>query len=257
MRLLLLLFIGFGIAVGLNSCTRNEDCDDPSNPNCSNYDPCFGQKPVETEIELSQKVAIAGKFMNDYFDTASTFPKAQIRFHCPLDGAKYTWKLGSETITEQTFERHFFDVPFGEYSVSLIVEKQPNKQCYPNDDGIDTIVKKFRTVKPCELKCFGVFKGKWDNNAADSSVITIRTFDNSNFNDSCQFGTVRFTNLQNKQDTLVADCYVTNGELFHYDPNSFGLGNLNSKLDLNSKSLVLEYFIAEKRYTFRGRKIAD
>ena len=256
MRLLLFLIISIGILVSLGSC-KKEKCHDPSNPDCDNYDPCYGQDPIETEIELSQRVALTGKFQDFYFETDSIYPQTQIRFHCPLDGAKYTWTLGAETITSQTFERTFFTAPFGEYTVKLVAEKQPNKQCYPDDNGIDTIIRKFRIVKPCELECFGVFKGKWDNLPADSGIVTMRTFFDGSYTDSCSFGIIRLTNLQNKQDTLQASCFISNTEMLQPSYPTLGFRKFQSKIDPKEKSTIIDFYISEKHFVFRGRKIAD
>lgn len=257
MRLLLLLIISLGMAVSLGSC-KKEKCHDPSNPDCDNYDPCYGQVPVETEIELSQRVALTGIYEDLYLEADNIFPQTRIKFHCPLNGAKYTWTLGAETITTQTFERTFFTAPFGDYTVMLVVEKQPNKQCYPNDDGVDTIIKKFKIVQYCELESMGVFKGKWDKLSTDSGIVTIRAFRDGSYSDSCSInGIIRFTNLQNKQDTLEGDCFVSDTQLVHYGYPSLGFRKFSSQVDPLTKSVVIEFYISEEKHTFKGRKIAD
>lgn len=261
MRLPLLLILCASLLFITNCKPEKEDCFDPTNPQCKNYDPCYGQKPVTADIELSQRIelgAIIGENVVYITDHNNIFPKSQIRFHCPLDNAKYTWILGSETITSQTFERHFFDSPFDTYSVRLIVEKTPNKSCFPADNGIDTMTLKFKIVKVCELASVGVFKGKWDNIQSDSALISFRTFFDGTLTDSCNTGISRYTNLQNKDDTLFGSkTYVSNSEVINYYPGTAGLGNLNLKYQDSNSTVHLDYFIGTKHFVFRGRKYSN
>lgn len=261
MRLFLLLIISVSLLFVVSCKPDKQECHDPSNKDCDNYDPCFGQKPVKAEIILSQRAAAAGwdSLSKLYIDEQNVFSRTQIRFHCPLNGAKYTWTLGAETITSQTFERNFFSpVPFGTYSVKLVVEKTPNKQCFPGDDGVDTFIKTFQILPVCSLAMNGVFKGKWDNIIGDSALISLRVFDNQTYKDSCDYGVYRLTNLKGTKDTLAtSDGVIANAEWVNYDEGSQILGNAKFKLYIETNKVVFDYYIGTKRYLFRGRKIAN
>ncbi|MGV3597098.1 MAG: hypothetical protein ACO1PI_04470 [Bacteroidota bacterium] len=258
----LFVVVLIGYLIFFNTSCKKEKCQDPTNPECENYDPCNGEKPVMAEIVLSQRAepsssGVLGKlYLNEGGDV---FPRMQIRFHCPLEGAKYTWTLGAETITEQTFERNFFTVPYGVYTVKLIVEKTPNTNCYPSDDGFDTVIKTFEIVPVCELETIGTFKGKWDGvPQSDSSVITFRSYRDASYSDSCSFGLPVFTNLQNKRDTLYgAYTYISNKEVVNYHPGHLGIGNLNLNVNPLTKVVVLDYYIGTTHFLFKGRKIAN
>ncbi|MDL5051924.1 hypothetical protein QQ054_38620 [Oscillatoria amoena NRMC-F 0135] len=260
MRLLLPLMMLLGLTLTLQNCKPEKDeCHDPANPECENYDPCYGKKPVTAEIILSQRAAPSsgGELGKLYLDEGGdVFPRVQIRFHCPLEGAKYKWTLGAETITEQTFERNFFTVPYGVYTVKLIVEKAPNTNCYPSDDGFDTVVKTFKIVPVCELETSGVYKGVWDN-ATDSSIVTVRTYYDGSYTDSCSFGVTRFTNLQNKGDTLTAFCILSNSEVIQESYPSLGFRKFTMRVNPQTKATDIEFYISEKKFIFKGRKIAS
>lgn len=260
--LTLILFTGT-LAISLNSCKRDkEDCFDPTNPQCKNYDPCYGKKPVMADIEISQRVKNFGSdsLSKAYFNETEIFPYSQIRFHCPLEGAKYTWTLGAETITSQTFERIFegFQVPYGEYTVKLTVEKEPNKNCFPADDGIDTYTKKFKIVPTCSLAILGLFKGKWDNlPQKDSGLISMRVFTSMNYLDSCGTSLFRFTNLTSNQDTLLGDnIYVSNTEIINDRVESTGLANGRFKINLQDSTVLMTYTVNGVPFTFRGRRLS-
>ncbi|MDL5051455.1 hypothetical protein QQ054_36225 [Oscillatoria amoena NRMC-F 0135] len=261
MRLFLLLIISVSLLFVVSCKPDKQECHDPSNKDCDNYDPCYGQNPVKAEILLAQKGDL-GAFVGEYvvyINEDNRFPKTEIRFSCPLEGAKYTWTLGAETISSQTFERNFFSVPFGSYSVKLIVEKAPNKQCFPTDDGLDTFIKTFEIVPVCSLAITGVFKGKWDNSILDSGLISLRSFNTSiNSFDSCTLGAFRLTNLQGKNDTLEAfRGIISNQEFINYHPNHAGIGNANFKINLSDNTVLFDYYIGSKHYVFRGRKYSN
>jgi hypothetical protein len=39
-------------AMVLNSCKKECPCTDPSNPQCENYDPCYGKKTINTFFKV-------------------------------------------------------------------------------------------------------------------------------------------------------------------------------------------------------------
>ena len=66
-----------------------------------------------------------------------------VNFSADINNAtSYEWQVGSNTITQTSkdFGLYFSDT-IGTISVRLIVHAKPNKTCFPDDDGIDTVVK--------------------------------------------------------------------------------------------------------------------
>lgn len=262
MRLPLLLILSL-LLVFLSDCKPDKnDCFDPTNPACVNYDPCYGQKPVTADINISQRVKNFGtdSLSRLYFEDDTIFPHSQIRFSCPLNGAKYTWTLGAETLSNQTFERSFFgvNVPFGEYSVKLVVEKGANKNCFPTDNGMDTITKKFKIVPLCQLAIIGIFKGKWDNLTNDSSLISLRPFESMNYADSCGNALIRLTNIKGLNDTMISsNVFISNSRIINEDPQSIILGNADFRINTEKNTVLFDYYIGTTHYVFRGRKISN
>jgi hypothetical protein len=77
-------------------------------------------------------------------ETDTIFSQKNVRFVANEEGASYKWIIGSETLTGKTIVRYFDETWKGqEIHIKLIVTKNPNKICLPNDDGIDTIEKTF------------------------------------------------------------------------------------------------------------------
>jgi len=156
------------------SCTRcKEECDDPTNPDCPNYvDPCAGHSEVTAIIEIAEQAAPF--FYSQIFEaTDIVIDGKNVRFRCPVENAQYTWILGTETIHDQEFMRYFSGYAGQNISVTLIVQKEPDLACFPNDDGIDTLTTSFYVIDKCEPSIEGVFRGAWDELPTDSFNVSI------------------------------------------------------------------------------------
>jgi len=164
----------FLIVLGaMQSCKDDPPCNEPTNPKCSNYDPCYDKKPVSAnfEIGLTEDPFTITKFTG-MFEEDTIFPDGALHFRAKIKNAKYIWKLGSETIYDSAFTRTFYKVPFGRYKVTLIVEKDPDLRCFPNNNGRDTLTRYFHIVEPCKLKTTGSYKGVWEGQK-DSFIFKI------------------------------------------------------------------------------------
>ncbi len=162
--------------------------------------PCANQEEVKAIIEMAQ-------YMGRNFDNKDTFiveptdifSNGSIRFDALIENAKYTWILGAETLYTKSFIRNMSTVPPGQYQVTLIVQKTPNKTCFPRDNGMDTFTRVFSTTdEACSFLTNNSFKGVWVNESADSFEITIANWNvldgNWTVRDSCR-GNVNFVNL--------------------------------------------------------------
>lgn len=101
------------------------------------------------------------------------------------DAISYRWKIGTDTttFTQQSFTIRF---PYTyvstlspkNISVTLVVNKTPNKLCLPNDDGIDTVTRIIHFVNDTGGNLIkGYFVGQWDNNPVNSDTIIINQYD--------------------------------------------------------------------------------
>lgn len=158
---------------GCRSC-KEEVCDDSTNPECPNYkNPCDGAVEVTAAIEISEQAQ--STVYDEIFIIADIVKDDKnIRFRCPIDGAiSYTWHLGAEVIHEQEFVRYFSGFAGQDIPVTLIIQKQPNTSCFPNDDGIDTLTKMLHIVDPCEPSLEGNYRGAWDDMPLDSFEVAL------------------------------------------------------------------------------------
>lgn len=257
------LIILTGYLIFSSTSCKKEKCQDPSNKDCENYDPCYGQEPVTAKIEIAQFFPASSHpdFKNIAFIEDKFIP-GYIQFYCPVPNAKCTWKLGAETITVPKFQRSFSDsLPKGIYTVQLIIEKEPNKACFPNDDGVDTLIKTFEIVPVCKTLTMGVFKGIWEGNK-DSVIFSIRPVNVFNQKDSCKLYTYRFTNFWLKQDTVfksISEVYHTNTQLAVRDVGDLTISKLDMKINPSTLKTTLQYNAGTNGAfkKFNGKRIAD
>lgn len=260
--ILVILFSGV-LLTTTSSCKREKEaCHDPANPSCENYDPCYGQEPVTAKIEIGQYFPVADPEFANVSILEDKFIAGYIQFNCPVPNAKYTWVLGAETITSQKFSRSFSDaLPKGTYTVKLIIEKEPNKSCFPADDGVDTLIKTFEFVPVCKTLTIGIFKGVWEGHS-DSVLFSVRPVDYNNRNDSCNNSNYQFTNLWLTQDTIVkssGDVYHTNTTLAVRTIGNLSISKLNMKVNSTTLETTLQYNAGTNGpfKKFKGRRIAD
>lgn len=97
------------------------------------------------------------------------------------DATYFKWIIGSEEFENQSVvTKQGFPIT-GSVPVTFIVHKKPNKQCFPEDKGIDTLVKIFHFVnKPARWyrtdKSYSYFRGSFDKSPRDSFTFHMSTF---------------------------------------------------------------------------------
>lgn len=106
-----------------------------------------------------------------YQNTVYVYFSANIK-----NAQSYEWQVGNNTISQTTkdFGLYFGDT-IGTIPVRLIVHAKPNTICFPNDDGIDTIVKylTIRNVEPDPLA--GLYYGYNTNDPTHFFTVKIDT----------------------------------------------------------------------------------
>lgn len=151
-RFYLLLLI---ISVFLHSCK----CDDPSNPECRNYDPvCDDIEIISAEFMMWESLGntdsvevVTGKIR---YNRRVTLVARQNN----LDS--YKWKMNDSLISEKSVAVIQFAYPAsGDYTFTLEVMSDPNNYCYPDDDGLDEVSKQITLVSINEAPILGSYWG--------------------------------------------------------------------------------------------------
>lgn len=146
----------------LQSCR----CDDPSDPNCKNFDPCYEvQEPTadfDMSVGLCCELGGGNKTVKSYvFDDDKLYFYGNVFLEAKYDDAtSYKWKIGFESEYREGKEvTVFFDYPWGKVDITLMVEYEVNDECHLNKTGTDTLKKSIELVTREDLPFWGTFRG--------------------------------------------------------------------------------------------------
>jgi hypothetical protein len=150
----------------LNSCGKE-----------SVENPCeCGQKPITAAFTITEKYYFPQGNTLDLFepyDTDTVFA-SNIVFTALEEDAEYTWQIGTETLHTNIVERSGF--PANQpIPITLIVKKEPDIECFPNDDGIDTLTRYLYRgdYTTSDLFIEGKFQGYLEGSPLDTFTVTI------------------------------------------------------------------------------------
>ncbi|MEN9303152.1 MAG: hypothetical protein RL264_1581 [Bacteroidota bacterium] len=138
-----LIFIALSIILlAQYSCKKTQ-------PNLNNLD-CSCAHEVSADFTMEE--IVSGSFLEDSIEnfwtfTDTTYAEKTVRFTALESGATYKWYMGSEIVNQKQLKR-YFSAAFSHQTlpITLVVKKKPNKICFPNDDGYDSITK-FLSIK--------------------------------------------------------------------------------------------------------------
>lgn len=158
MRFLLFLLTSLLLAIAVQSCKK--ECHDHTNPKCENYNPCFGKFPALADFTISEVVS---GFPNE---TEEVFRMSYVQFSAKQEFESYQWVIGNHNDTFYTRTCGLKDFPEGEtITVRLVGKRKPNTDCFPNDDGIDTVYKTFKvTAGDSLMPIVGEYEGYYEGN---------------------------------------------------------------------------------------------
>ena len=145
--------------------------DDPVKP-VTPPNPCAGKHPVSADFDMYESYFGVNKAIESN-DTLS--------YNCILvlkakyDCDYYEWQIEGDTTKYYTKNKTIsFDDPIGTVRVRLITKGKPNLTCFPDDDGVDTVIKTV-TVEPfINSGIVGKFRGAHLDSPLDSFDIEIR-----------------------------------------------------------------------------------
>lgn len=157
MRFLLFIITCLGIVLMAQSCKK--ECQDKSNPDCENYDPCYGKAKTSADFTISE--VVGGRA----FETDEVWRNSYVQFTAKQDFESYQWVIGTHKDTFYTKSCGLSGFPEGQsFQVRLIGKKKPNTDCFPTDDGIDTVYKTFKVTAHDSLRpIYGEYEGYFSN----------------------------------------------------------------------------------------------
>jgi hypothetical protein len=263
--------LGLIIGVMAVGCDKDDDpqdclpCDDPTNPDCPNYDPCIGENPVTAEFRIFDEIFSGGPEAGTWFEEDVIWD-GRVKFSAIEQDAYYKWYLGQEVVEgfgDSSVIRTTVNLNPGIYTASLVVEKDPNLTCFPTDSGRDSTFRTFEVKNVCDLLIMNKFKGVFEHAQMDSVVIEFFPADfgpgNQGWVYSCDpFYRMIGVNLSGSGDSLeFGPTGSTTAVLnrFWKSIGSFGIspnGYFEVFPDLTCRG---EYQIIEQDYIFTGKLI--
>lgn len=121
-----LVLFGLFITLTLFSCKKNIA---PENP-CANTQ--------ETKAHFVIEELVGGR----YFEGDTIWCCNGVRFRPLQEADEYIWILGEDTIKQKIAYKSIFPLK-GWFDAILIIKRKPNNICFPNDNGMDTLRRKF------------------------------------------------------------------------------------------------------------------
>ena len=105
-------------------------------------DPCECASEVSADFVIEELADIIPEII--WIETDTTLHNSEVQFRALEENAEYTWYIGIEEFNTQAASRYFTDQWIGSnIPITLVVKKEPNNTCFPNDDGYDSITKTF------------------------------------------------------------------------------------------------------------------
>jgi hypothetical protein len=269
-----------------NSCKKDcLPCQDPTNPKCGNYDPCYGKKTANFGFTFGSQWGTEEYFLgikNYVHDKDSVFVnKERFKFTAHSIYDSVIWKLGSETIVSKSFVRIFSNVPEAFYQCQMIGYRA-KQACIKNDDGIDTVVRRWYMMPIPKLPIIGKYKVLFDG-YKDSSIVEVLPwhtykyyvgiYPNGYFKidikeKDTNSGHITLVNFLNDGDTIASHDFIFTGQIFSGNWmvfNDKGIEIYNGYLNLNKINHVnAEYYYSTitqnsevkiTKFSFKGRKI--
>lgn len=214
------LFTALALFALLSACSCKRDCQDPTNPDCENYNPCFGKTQPSAKFIMEETnivLANEGIWVAD-----SAFLGYSLRFRSEYTDSKYkhTWYVGNEIFNSHTTpSRSFENLPRPQFiSISHVLEYTPDLQCFPDDDGKDSVAQKFLLIASpnTDFQTYGTYRGAL-NGSLDSFDVQVIAVDingqpagfNTYYDDV-------FINFHNNGDTIQSNSGKVAGYLYNH-----------------------------------------
>ena len=112
-------------------------------------DPCACASEVSADFDILERFHQGGG--SEYTLTDHVLSHKGVAFRAKEDDAEYTWYIGVDVEHERQTEKFFGSQWSGStIPITLVVKKEPNKVCFPDDDGYDSITKTFNVYDGCD-----------------------------------------------------------------------------------------------------------
>lgn len=249
MKTLKLIIISLLVVFSFYSCKKN-CCQDPTNPECENYDPCYGLQEANADFVIEENVN------GRYFIGDSVGGINLHRFRALHDADSFVWKLGAETIRAKQFERRFF--PNDQWlDVQLIVYKKANSKCEKKQKISDTLKKRFYSwdmdtrnadgIPKMPVPIKGYFKGYYESNKDQAVFVYMRDsiYYNKLGERYIELGIKGFP-LPNSNPLTLGSADWISGVFSHFINAQYGIGGFGTNIPPFKSFMYLDRYNRDK-----------
>jgi len=147
-------------SMALQSC-KDDECQDPRNPDCDNYNPCINFEKTSADFYTQESLVFDyNKAFKQNMSCDTVLAGNDVYFIAKQNFDSYTWRIIGDPNFERTGKQFkiWFDRPMT-LQVQLIGKRKPNLQCDPFDTGIDTFTRRLVVVYSDKSLLNGTFEG--------------------------------------------------------------------------------------------------
>jgi hypothetical protein len=187
-----LLLAVFCIAY-LQSCREKEEerCQEPSNPECENYNPCLNAKPTSAAFTIEEIVIPQlnldlmphNHSLRYETDTIMRYNN-EVIFTC-LQKADSIWWIFDDTEMRQSWQqKQSITIRFGNIGnpektpvrvkITCVVKNNKPNTCFPNDNGLDTFTRYLVYMPNYQAGFIGTYTGSLTSNPDSIFNLTLR-----------------------------------------------------------------------------------
>jgi hypothetical protein len=219
----------------------------------------YGETLIDEDTVFMPIDFVDGNPMNfDYSNYVCIYFAADIQ-----NAISYEWQVGNNSITQSDKEFSlYFNDTIGTIQVRLIVHANPNLKCFPNDDGIDTIIKSLTIKNSKTIPMAGKYYGCNTNDPDHFFTIEIDTVTTINSiaipAKTCNLSIYNLPEGKQKWVNLIRSigsysfCFnAVSDEYYQPYPANYLLYNENSNFfekstrgiyNRNTKEIIIDYY---------------
>ncbi|PKR79721.1 hypothetical protein CW751_13430 [Brumimicrobium salinarum] len=136
-------------------------------------DPCDCASEVSADFEIREALNNGAPSINMYTVTDDILAYKTAYFKAKEADAEYTWYIGADIETDRETAKFFPGQWAGSViPITLVVEKEPNTICFPNDDGYDSITKYMGVHSFCDSSIMeGTFRVAEENSIDSFDIV--------------------------------------------------------------------------------------
>jgi len=173
-----------------SSCEK-EGCQDPANPNCENYDPCYSKTKADasfTSYELLEETPSDHNvgFKGEDVATDTIISTNFALFKADYDAEYFEWSVGTDprVWNDREFALRFSSVPYyTPIEVRLKVYKKTDISCFPGASDTAVFTRTLVTVPRDSSRVKGRFQGYLESKPTESNFFEIDLIKDQREND--------------------------------------------------------------------------